>query len=290
MKRLIIQISLAVTEIIMMIPFLAASAIEVNGNEVQLGQTITYEIHASDCPNIIQALDVEVTYDSTALEYIADSIQMPNLTGTLVNDQDKDCVRFNALDLNGFSFKTDSIVATMQFRVISDQSPDLYINSDIKNFIDDELKDHKDEYVYYITLTEDEVKQIETVSEEIIQKSTDNSASSAASETPKNTDNSKVNSNENGTSSLILGTSSAVTESTSDSKTQQQSQTVSVDTLDYPYGNNAHDDTVSAVASKPANYSIVFFAAAGMLTLIAIIAIVFLVTMKNSDKSDETKK
>ena len=143
MKRFIIQVSLAILIILMQMFCISANAVEVNGNEAQLGQTITYEIHASGCPNIIQAVDVEVTYDSTALEYIPDSIQMPNLTGTLVNDQEKDTIKFNALDLNGFSFYTDNIVATMQFRVISDHAPYLYIKSDIRNFIDDELKDHR---------------------------------------------------------------------------------------------------------------------------------------------------
>ena len=291
MKRFIIQVSLAILIILMQMFCISANAVEVNGNEAQLGQTITYEIHASGCPNIIQAVDVEVTYDSTALEYIPDSIQMPNLTGTLVNDQEKDTIKFNALDLNGFSFYTDNIVATMQFRVISDHAPYLYIKSDIRNFIDDELKDHKDEYVYYLTLTEDEIKQIETVSEEITEKNTDNTSSSENSIAAK-TDSSKTESGtENGISSANSEVSEVSADTNSDKNSEQpQSQTVSKDTLDHPYGNNAHDDTVTAVASKPVNYSVIFFAAAGMLVLIAIIEIVLLTVMKTSEQSDETKK
>ena len=60
--------------VLLMLTPLSVSAVEVNGNEAQLGQTVTYEIHASGCMSVIQAIDIEVTYDSTALEYIKDSI------------------------------------------------------------------------------------------------------------------------------------------------------------------------------------------------------------------------
>ena len=282
-----------IVSLLVFLPSLTANAVEVNGKEAQLGQIITYEIHASGCTALIQAIDIEVTYDSTALEYVKDSISMPNLTGTLVNDGDKDSIKFNALSLEGFGFGDDDLVASMQFCVISDHAPYLYIKSDIRNFIDDTLTDHKDEYIYYLTLTEDEIRVVENTSERINENNTD---------TPSASDNVSENGAESAVSTSRAASDaesevSSVPSSSGAAETSRQtvSSQVSVRTSDHPYGSNPHDDTVTAVASKPANYSVIFFAAAGMLLLIAIIAVVFLITIKHSDgdkESDniETKK
>ncbi len=277
-----------VVSIIMLLMTVTASAVEVNGNEAQLGQTVTYEIHASGCPSIIQAIDIEVTYDSTALEYIEDSIQMPNLRGTLVNDGDKDSIKFNALDLDGFSFYEDNIVASMQFRVISDHAPYLYIKSNVKNFIDDTLTEHGDEYIYYLTLSEDEIQQIETASQEIEEKKAENSPSegSAASGAQPSA-STQAESSSSGTDKEQSSTNSeSKADDTDEALTSSQT---AVNTADNPYGNNPHDDTVTASASKPANYSMLCFAAAGMLAVIAVTACVMLMISKRSGKDNKSE-
>ena len=276
--------------VLLMLTPLSVSAVEVNGNEAQLGQTVTYEIHASGCMSVIQAIDIEVTYDSTALEYIKDSIQMPNLRGTLVNDADKDSIKFNAIDLEGFSFYEDNIVASMQFRVISDHAPYLYIKSDVRNFIDDSLVDHKDEYVFYLTLSEDEIQQIETVSEEIAEQHGESSSreENTVSAEPKTSDSGSAVSSESEVRESSSVSSAEEESGTGGSISEPVPSSERVGTADSPYGSNPHDDTVTAVASKPANYSVMFFAAAGMLVIIAIIAIVFLAVMKHSDSDKKS--
>ena len=258
-----------------------AAAVEVNGSEVQVGDVVTYEIHASGCAQVIQAVDIAVTYDSDALKYVSGSLDMPNLSGTLVNDSEEGVIRFNALDLDGFSFYEDKIVASMQFTVTSDYAPYLYIKSDIKNFIDAEMTEHTDEFVYYLTLTESELRQIEEGQPSQQTESSVRQEESSGGESLQESGSSQEtlsDSDIGAASDLDLGQS--VTDSSSAALQNAQ-------TADTAERFNSADSEVKPKVSKPINYSVIFFAAAGMMVIIAVTAIVLLAVMKRSDSENK---
>lgn len=135
----------------MLLNTFSASAVEVNSHEAGLGDMVTFEVHAAGCSSPICGIDISITYDSDALQYSDNSIEFPYITGYYVNDRLQNEIRFNALDVSGFSFYEDHIIASVTFRLVSDYAPYLYVKADVNEFLDADLNDLGDEYTYVVT-------------------------------------------------------------------------------------------------------------------------------------------
>lgn len=154
----LICISIAYTQI------LSVSAVEVNMKQAAVGDVITYELHAGNCPKNVVAVGVSIYYDSAALQYVEDSIKIPNLSGYLFNTDLEGEIRFNVADLTGFDFQADKILAELQFEVISDYNPYPKLSYEVKDFLDVDLTNHLDTYVYDLTYIDYELESMEEIS------------------------------------------------------------------------------------------------------------------------------
>lgn len=152
MKRFT-KIILALLSVTMLffVQSITAEAVEVNGNQVNVGDTLYYEIHASGCATDIQGLDVSIYYDSAALEYVEGSISLPNIEGYVLNTKLDGEVTFNAASLDGYKFLNDCVLVSLQFKVVSDYNPYPKLNYEVRNFIDINLVDYKDIFTYDAT-------------------------------------------------------------------------------------------------------------------------------------------
>ena len=133
--------------------YLAVSAFasQINSIPANLGDTVTYEVHVSPCPDKIQALDTVIYYDSQSLEYEPYSLQLPNISGFMTNTDVAGEIRFNAIDFDGFTFDEDKILASMRFKVINASAEDIGLSYEVKTFLDSNSIDVKDTYVYDYT-------------------------------------------------------------------------------------------------------------------------------------------
>lgn len=127
------------------------SAMNVNTHEAKTGDIVTYDIHAIACPTKVQAVDISIFYDSTALEYVDGSLTTPEISGVVSNTDLPGEIRMNAVSLDGFAFKDDGILASVKFTVINDSVSDAALYYDVRNFIDEKKTELKDTYVYDIT-------------------------------------------------------------------------------------------------------------------------------------------
>jgi len=143
------------------IPFesLTAFAAEVNAVTVNVGDTISYEIHVSGCPERIQALDVAIYYDSDSLEFVPYSLELPSISGFMTNTDLVGEVRFNAIDFNGFRFDGDKVLSNASFKVKNAYAQNLSLTYEIKTFLDENNNDLKDTYIYDFTYVQGQKDQ-----------------------------------------------------------------------------------------------------------------------------------
>lgn len=169
-------------------------AVEVNNEPVVVGDIVTYEVHAVSCPKNILGLDVSIFYDAAALQYIDNSLELPELPTAIVNSELNGEIRFNAVDMSGFEFQADKIVATLEFVVISDYNPYPKLDYEVNDFIDVDRANHGGAYAYGLTYINDK-KPADSTSKESSENSSDtlsstnvsSASSSAASKTPSRT-------------------------------------------------------------------------------------------------------
>lgn len=207
MKTTIKLFSCVIIGLLMLLNSFAVSALEVNSHEVELGDKVTFEIHAAGCSSPVCGIDISITYDSDALEYTENSIEFPYLTGYYVNDKLPNEIRFNALDVNGFSFYEDNIIASVTFTVVSDYAPYLYVKSDVNEFLNIDLQDLGDKYTYVVTTVNKSDTPFDAVSE-----NNDNSKESQLEETSSKTE--VVSKNESRSNTSSIKTESGIIEKT----------------------------------------------------------------------------
>ena len=128
-----------------------AFAAEINSNPANVGDTVTYEIRVNPCPNMIQALDVVIYYDSNSLEYVPYSLELPNISGFMTNTDLDGEIRFNAMDFVGFDFNEDKILSKVEFTVKDTTAQDISLDYQIKTFIDSTTTDLGSSYTYDVT-------------------------------------------------------------------------------------------------------------------------------------------
>lgn len=174
---------------------LGVCAVEVNMKQAAVGDVITYELHAGNCPKNVVAVGVSIYYDSAALQYVEDSIKIPNLSGYLFNTDLEGEIRFNVADLDGFDFQADKILAELQFTVISDYNPYPKLSYEVQDFLDADLTNHLDTYVYDLTYVDYELESMEAISSRL-QSEAD--VKSSVSSTPVSSKTADLNSNEEG--------------------------------------------------------------------------------------------
>lgn len=155
---------------------LPCSAVEVNGKEVFIGDTVKYEIHASGCPKNVAGLNIHIYYDSTALEYVPDSLVISNIRGYVSNDGMDGEIRFNAVDLQGFELQGDKVIAEMQFRVVSGYNPYPNLSYEVLNFIDIDDEEFYDSYTFALTTINGEEQELSTETVSEISEDTDTSS------------------------------------------------------------------------------------------------------------------
>lgn len=183
-------------------------AVEVNNEPVVVGDIVTYEVHAVSCPKNILGLDVSIFYDDAALQYIDNSLELPELPTAIVNSELNGEIRFNAVDMSGFEFQADKIVATLEFVVISDYNPYPKLNYEVNDFIDVDKANHGGAYAYDLTYINDK-KPVDITSTESSENSSDISVSSSVSSASSSVA-SKTSSRKSETSSKDNSASEAV--------------------------------------------------------------------------------
>lgn len=140
-------------------------AVEIDGQQIHIGDTVTYEIRASGCPKPVQGVGASIYYDSGTLQYASGSIELPLLKGQAVNDGLQDQIIFNAVDLNGFDFFNDNVLARVTFTVISEYNPYPRLSFEVNSFIDADGADFGDIYTYdVVTVTASGSPVVSTVS------------------------------------------------------------------------------------------------------------------------------
>ena len=203
MKKIIKVFSCICIGLFILLNSIAAAAIEVNSHEANIGDIVTYEIHAAGCSHPICGIDISITYDSDALEYTENSIEFPYITGYFVNDKLENEIRFNSLSLDGFSFYEDHVIASVSFRVISDYAPYLYVKYNVNDFTDADFTDLGDEYTYVVTNVTESNEPFEAPQEnddsQIVKNWENNSSKTAAVSEPQN----RINTSSTTSSALI---------------------------------------------------------------------------------------
>lgn len=167
----------------------AVSAVEVNSRQAEVGDIITYEVHAGGCSKAIIGVDASIYYDSTALQYVDGSLEIPNLEGFLANTDNAGEIKFNAADLSGYDFQNDAILATAQFEVISDYSPYPNLSYEIRNFMDSDKTELKGTYTYDLTYANG---NSESVGNTVSSEAEDATDVQSTSDTDNESDNGKV--------------------------------------------------------------------------------------------------
>lgn len=272
---------------------LSCNAVEVNSHTVAVGDIITYELHSGSCPKDIYALDVSIYYDNVALEIVEDSFELPNLSGYVANTDLEGEIRFNAINLEGFQFQADKILATVKFKVVSDYNPYPKLKFEIKNFIDIEFVDHLETYTYDLTYVNEDFSSVQ-------EKNSDSDVVSVTSENSSDSDaGEKINSD---SESLENSKADVNTDSVVSSLESESVNTDSDDESDSLSGNSqgsaseANDletadivetsDSVNNQESK-INMNVVFAVAA---VIVALLAAVFVIIKKSSHTGSHMSK
>ena len=224
MKKIIkiLTIPLLIAEFLVF-SMLPAFAAEINSNPANVGDTVTYELRVNPCPNPIQALDVVLYYDSSSLEYVPYSLELPNISGFMTNTNLDGEIRFNAMDFVGFSFDEDKILSTVQFTVKDASSQNISLYYEIKTFIDSTTTDLRDTYLYDVTSVNGGVARISSDSE-----SSDTSASTVSekdSDLPS--ESNADNGDESDTEGEQTGDSDSDIDSAADTDTENDTDTTS---------------------------------------------------------------
>lgn len=250
---------------------------EINSYNANVGDTVFYELHAGSCPKDVKAVDVSIYYDSGALEYVQDSIKLDNLTGYIVNTDLDGEIRFNAVDLKGFQFQADKILAELQFKVVSDYNPYPFIKYEVRSFIDSDMTEQGAAYTYDLTY----INSVPGADASDV-----GSVSSALSSKPNPDTDSKtdIDISTDTATDTESDTDTVVSSIDSDRKTDTDSSTESdvetttesaffskVETADIP----ATADTPAS--QKTANFGVVFAAA---FLVISAVAVVFILIKK----------
>lgn len=152
--------SLLLIIVVLFAAVLSAECTELNGETINVGDTVTYEIYVNAYPRGIQAVDVSLYYDSSVLELVPNSLEMPMLSGYLINTNLFEEIRFNALDVPGFDFSEGGLISRVQFKVIGTSVGNVRLSYEIKSFIDEDKIDLKDTLTYERTFVNNSLDTI----------------------------------------------------------------------------------------------------------------------------------
>lgn len=260
---------------------LNCGAMEINSYNANVGDTVFYELHAGSCPKDVQAVDISIYYDSGALEYVEDSIKLDNLTGYVVNTNLEGEIRFNAIDLQGFKFQADKILAELQFKVVSDYNPYPFIRYEVRSFIDSDMTEQGATYTYDLTYI-NSVPGADAVSSNI-------TSSNVASESDSDTDSATD-------SDTSTDTVSDTDTSLSSADSEKNIDTVTDSQEDDKHSSTASSLTLPSVVESPelpatadtpktptaASYGVIF---AVSIAVVAIVAAVLISIKRKSDLS-----
>lgn len=228
-KRYKFFVSILLCFITLSVQTFTAYAVEVNMKQVSVGSTVTYEIHAVSCPKNVLGVDFSIHYDSSALQYVEGSLQIPNLSGYLTNTDLDGEIRLSVADLTGFEFQADKILAEAQFTVISDYNPYPELSFEIRDFVDVDLTNHGDAYIYELTYVDDEISSFANSS---TAESKAESVSSSEAVSSDETSKSSSSVRESGAVSERLQTSDSDASSFDLSEKNSSSDLISSETVD----------------------------------------------------------
>ncbi len=149
--------------LLLIVLLLAASILSADCAElssVNSGDIITYEIYVNSYPRKIQAVDVSIYYDSSLLELIPESLELPELSGYLANTDLAGEVRFNSISINGFDFSEGGMISKVQFRAVNTSVGNITIGYEIRSFLDEDKIDLKDTLAYERTFVNNNLDTI----------------------------------------------------------------------------------------------------------------------------------
>lgn len=236
--------------------------------------TVIYEIRVNPCPNVIQALDVVIHYDSASLEYIPYSLELPNISGFMTNTNIDGEVRFNAMDFEGFDFSEDKLLASVKFKVKDVSSVNLSLTNEIKAFIDNTTTDYGNTYIYDVT-------SVEGGTNSQLVTSTNHEDSDVVSQVSSDTDiNLESVSSDEYISSEIVNESIVSHHTVSSTITAVPSKVESFATIDTPSENS------SQLYGQPVNDNLKLYVFGGIVSLIAVglMGIGISIAAKNADE------
>ncbi len=128
--------------------FVGGECAEVNGENVNPGDKVTFEIYVNSYPRKIQGVDAVIYYDSASFEIIEGSLELPNLNGFLINPNIPGEIRFNSISVEGYDFSDGGILASVSFKTIDTSSENMNISCTIKSFLDEDKIDLMDTLTY----------------------------------------------------------------------------------------------------------------------------------------------
>ncbi len=132
------------------LPAAADETITVNGREVSVGDTVTYEFYIGELTKSVAGMAGSIFYDPACLEIVDGSIGFDVLKNAIyvIGDGSLTYAATNAID--GYDFEEDGLVITVAFEVLSTASGSAGITYEISEIFanDDNLTDiEANEYV-----------------------------------------------------------------------------------------------------------------------------------------------
>ncbi len=149
-RKIIAVTAAALLTVMCAIPACADDAITVNGREVSVGDTVTYELYIGELETAAAGVSGSVFYDSDCLEIVDGSIgfDVLNNAGYAVVSSRLSFAATNAI--NGYDFEEDGLVVTVAFEVLDTAAGSTTITYEIDEIFanDDNLTDiEANEYV-----------------------------------------------------------------------------------------------------------------------------------------------
>ncbi len=277
----------------------SALALTVNSETVQTGDTILFEIHASDCPQSIVGMDIAVSYDESVMQYVEDTLDTTALSGAITNTNLESAMKLAWIDytLSGVDFGSDTVLLSVKFSVISDSSATADITYEMGSFIGADYTEYDgSSYTYSVTTvvtsSDDEdsssaVSSIPAASDTDMSVQEDSDSTDTDSDTQTDTDTQTGTDDEESTDTQTDTEADEDTEAdptlsadTDDSTAQQTQLSTDTDTADTADTAVNTIDTPQAVESMTAGIAAFIIVAA----VIIIVGIIFFAIFRASKR------
>ncbi len=116
-----------------------SQTVNINGENYKKGDTLTYSVSLSDVEPLVCGLESQIFYDSDILEIVENSINFPNLSSVIYNDNvpnNPNMITFNWVSLSGVDFSTSNVLVEVTFEIKDTSYSSTEISFALEDLID----------------------------------------------------------------------------------------------------------------------------------------------------------